>query len=1079
MVRLQEAFVNDASRALVGPFSDLDDARHVARAAARRRHSWFADWQAERSLDMIVGRPTSGNPTMDSAASPYDPPLARSGTRSLPTPPLVGRAGELTMLGATLDSVEKGHGTTLLLEGEGGQGKTRLALATAELAAKRGWTVAIGRAYPVESGVPYALFTDALSPVLRSLDQSALSVLTRGGVAELVHIFPALGPADARTRESTDPGELKTRLLWNVAQLLSRLSRKRPLLLILENLHSADESSLEMLHFLARQLDTAPVLVLGTYNQSARDRSPAITRLQQSLVSLGAARVHHLAPLSHSATDELVRAIFGVSDTVSREFAALLYGWTRGNPFFVEETLKALVASGRLYERDGGWHGWDIANLDLPPSIRDALVARLARLSSDAQRVAAVAAVIGVRASYDVLGAVLAMPRAELVEAIDELRAQRVLEEHREGDRIVYDFAHPILHDVVYQELGLARARMLHATVAQELERHYGAAADAHADELAYHFARADAQDVGAKAVRYLSVAGRNALAKHANREAATYLAAALDRASQSAGGPDAEAEIREALARARQRLGEYDAAVALWHRAREHARQAGDLARLADIERRLGLASFWRGRHDEALAHYDAALAAADAATVPSTTARARLAKGMCLQELGRARDAEHEVAEAIALAERLGDAPLLARAHRTQLLFYLWTGRTQLAYAHAEHALELAKASGQRVLEWVAQWALATLNGLTGTSDACRRHLAEAERLAEELDSPVFRVWTAEIAIELASATGDWETGLAIAERTIMLGRSVGLRAPIPRLLVWSAIMHLGRDERDRAKRYLDEAWELSGASRGAERPSDVHSVVPAHTGLAAYHLFTGNFAEAIRVAEAGLAIADRAGALVWAVHRLLPILAESALEARDLQRAATIGERMRTDSERLGQRAGLAWADACAALVAMLRGETDRAIVLLRAAAEALEAVPVVSDAARVRRQLARVLAESGDRDAAKHELLHIHEIFVRLGAHRELRLTRQQLRDLDVRPPTRAAGSGTEMLTGRELEIARFVAMRKSNKEIGRALDISARTVSTHLTNMYKKLKVGSRGELADFVREKNLFTVERS
>ncbi|MGQ0712168.1 MAG: helix-turn-helix transcriptional regulator, partial [Gemmatimonadaceae bacterium] len=822
------------------------------------------------------------------------------------------------------------------------------------------------------------------------------------------------------------------------------------------------------------QLGTSRVLVLGSCNESAPERAPGLVPLRQSLVSLGAARVHHLGPLSRAPTDELVHAVFGVPDTVAREFAALLYGWTHGNPFFVEETLKALVTSGRLNERDGTWHGWEIADLDLPRSIREAVASRLDRLSVDAQQVATMAAVIGTRASYEALDAVAAMPRGRLVEAVDELRAQRILDEHRDGDVIVYDFSHPILRDVIYHRFGLARARLLHATVAEALERHYGRQADAHADELAYHFARADARDVGPKATRYLALAGRNALAKHANREAASYLSAALERSCGTGVDASVESAIVEGLARARQRLGEYDAAVALWERARERAERSHDLGGLADIERRLGLASFWRGRHDDAIAHYDAALRAAASASAESTIVRARLAKGMCLQELGRSIDAEHEVAEAIALAERLGDAPLLARAHRTQLLFYLWTGRTELAYRHAERARELAVASGQRVLEWLAQWALATLSGLTGASEDCARHLAVAERLAEELDSPVFRVWTAEIAIELASATGEWETGIALAERTSALGRSVGLRTPLTRLLVWSAIMHIGRGELERAKAYIDEAWELSGAARGVDRPSDVHSIVPAHIGLAPYSLATGDFEEAIRVGEAGLAIADKAGAVVWAVHRLLPILAESALEARDLRRAETIGARLRQDSERLGQRAGLAWADACEALVAMLRDETDRAIVLLRQAATALEAVPVVADAARVRRQLARVLAAAGDHEGATRELRRVHDVFVRLGAERELALARKQLRDLGARPPARSVGGGAEGLTARELEIVRLVALRKSNKEIGRALDISARTVSTHLTNIFTKLSVGSRGELADFVREKGLF-----
>jgi DNA-binding CsgD family transcriptional regulator len=140
------------------------------------------------------------------------------------------------------------------------------------------------------------------------------------------------------------------------------------------------------------------------------------------------------------------------------------------------------------------------------------------------------------------------------------------------------------------------------------------------------------------------------------------------------------------------------------------------------------------------------------------------------------------------------------------------------------------------------------------------------------------------------------------------------------------------------------------------------------------------------------------------------------------------------------------------------------------LLRGAADALDAIPFVADAARVRRQLARVLADAGDRDGATRELRRAHEVFAHIGAQRELDATREQLRELGARPPVRNATTGVAGLTGRELEIVRLVAARRSNKEIGQALGISARTASTHLSNIFAKLNVASRGELADLARE---------
>jgi DNA-binding CsgD family transcriptional regulator len=136
--------------------------------------------------------------------------------------------------------------------------------------------------------------------------------------------------------------------------------------------------------------------------------------------------------------------------------------------------------------------------------------------------------------------------------------------------------------------------------------------------------------------------------------------------------------------------------------------------------------------------------------------------------------------------------------------------------------------------------------------------------------------------------------------------------------------------------------------------------------------------------------------------------------------------------------------------------------------------LEALPFPPQAARIRRRLAGAFLEVGDRDEAMRQLRKSHDIFARLGATVELDGTREEMRELGLRPPPKAVTEGVGGLTGREIEIARMVAARKSNKEIGGALQISARTVSTHLSNIFAKLSVGSRGELADYVRERGLF-----
>jgi DNA-binding CsgD family transcriptional regulator len=198
------------------------------------------------------------------------------------------------------------------------------------------------------------------------------------------------------------------------------------------------------------------------------------------------------------------------------------------------------------------------------------------------------------------------------------------------------------------------------------------------------------------------------------------------------------------------------------------------------------------------------------------------------------------------------------------------------------------------------------------------------------------------------------------------------------------------------------------------------------------------------------------------------------EARLWALDFPEAAAHARRLREDAEKFRHRLGLACAAACDGLLLLHHAKNQsEAVRVLRAAAEQLEEIPYPYTAARIRREVARALIQAGDRDEAIGELRRAHEVFARLGATAELAKTRDELRALGVRPPVKVMGAGGAGLTGRELEIARMVAQRKANKEIGSALKISARTVSTHLSNIFTKIGVDSRGALADYVREKGL------
>jgi predicted ATPase len=517
--------------------------------------------------------------------------------------PHVGRASELSMLSEWLGDVANGNGGVHIIAGQSGIGKTRLAKAIAERAERDRWSVSVGRVYSVESGVPYAVWSDALMHLLRGLDNSARNVLTRGG-DWLGTICPPFA-TETVLDDSEGQRDGKARLLWNCTQFLTRLSEKQPLLIVLENLHVADSASLELLHFVARQVSRARIAIVGTYNEAELDRNPALRDMEQSLLALGAAKLMRLDALTQNDIEQLVCEGFQVDHPPARQLARRLYSWTRGHPFFVEETLKSLVESGRLYERGGAWLGWEVEELDLPRSVRSAVSKRLELLSPDARTVGGVAAVLGARLRFNVLRVVCDLPNEAVLAALDELCRSGILVEAQRSEEGDYEFAHPIIQDVIYDSLGVARTRLLHTEVARALEESFEDDALVHADVLAFHFSRADADTNVGKAALYLAAAGRDALARHADRAAADYLSAALER--QPLDG-DAETLI-DALAQARQRLGDYDAAMALWQRARTEAEARGNLMRCAGVQRRMGLACYWSGRFEEALAHFDAAL--------------------------------------------------------------------------------------------------------------------------------------------------------------------------------------------------------------------------------------------------------------------------------------------------------------------------------------------------------------------------------------------------------------------------------------------------------------------------------------
>ncbi|MCC7052926.1 MAG: AAA family ATPase [Gemmatimonadaceae bacterium] len=982
--------------------------------------------------------------------------------------PLVGRRGELATLRRHLADAMDGRGHCVLLTGEAGIGKSRLLVQLAQDAAARGVLVAAGSAFAMEAGVPYGAVADALARPLRALDAATLTVLARGTEADLRAVVPGLSGAAAPRRDTDGTAHLR----WNVTQFLARLAARTPLLLVLDNAHESDASSLELLHFLARQLAGTRILVVLAYLDDGRDGNPALQGMVRSLLATRDATQVRVESLTRAHLEELLQRAFLLDADEARDHAAVLWSHTRGNPFFVDESLKALADAGRIRKTASGWLIEATQPHTLPPTVRDAVLARLESLDAGARRLAEATAMVESRASLALLGRVTQMDDVALADGIDALCRRRILLEHRLDDGAEYEFAHPIIQSTVRATLTAARERVLHAAIATALESLHGDAALARAGELARHLVLGHELGHDERTLTYLSAAGRDALARRADGEATRWLREALAIAD-GLGNAAATARLLEDLATVRMRLGDFGEAGALWRRALQLATDRRDETARAHLLHCLAQEAARTGQTAKGLSLLDEAVAAADAAQRADLAVRIGVARAKMQQAMGRHDDATATVHATLATATALGDTALLARVHQVALQLYAWTGPASTAREHGVRALALAAESGDREVAWAAHWAMAMLEGFTGDVDGVAGHLRDAAAIADALGSPSLQAMTAEIEIEHASGTGRWDEALAIAARTIPFARATMPRSLLPRLLVWTGMVLLERDETEQARASFEEAWTLSGAAgagTGDAAIENVHNVILAHTGMGLYALSHGEWARARDYGERGLALADRFGYVAWAIHRLLPMIMEAALRTHDFDRVEGLMSRLRLQSTALGHRLGLAWATAAEALVARMKHHAPDAAARLLAAADELDAVPFIFHGARMRRNAAQVLELDGDVAGAVRELRRAHDVFVRLGAELELRGVRTQLRGLGVRLPPRTTTEGAATLTGRELEIARAVARRMSNKEIGTTLDISSRTVSTHLSNIYAKLGVDSRGALADALRE---------
>jgi DNA-binding winged helix-turn-helix (wHTH) protein/tetratricopeptide (TPR) repeat protein len=684
----------------------------------------------------------------------------------LSAPGFVGREDLLRVLERELDAARAGRGQLAFLVGEAGIGKTRTALELAARARTAGCAVHIGRCLEEDGAPPYRPWLQVLRAVLVGRMPRELDPGLDAAAAEALSSL--LGVTSRTPSPGQDGGALRFALFDAVAQLLRSAARTQPRVVLLDDLHRADGSSLLLLRHVARELGDTRALILGTYRPA--EAGEPLMRLLGELHPAGTRFA--LPGLSRQEVGRLVREVSGLEP--SPELADALLARTGGNPLFVEEITRALASDGSF----GAPDAVDRAERAAPEGVRQVILSRVARLPTPGRTALEAAAVIGREFDLPILERTCpaldaAKLSAAVQAAVDAGIAAPVAS--RAGQ---FRFVHILLRDALYDALASERRAGLHAAVGHALEALDASARDAKADALAHHFEQAIAAGEAPSAVRWSRRAGERALARAAYEEAVAHAERAL-RIAVLADPGDARlvAELLILLGRARWFAGSTESA-------REAFREATLAARTAKAPDLLARAALgFTGRTDAtpgvnrvAVGLLEEALAVLpEAELVLRAEVLARL--GTELYYDSDPSRGDQLTRQAVALAEKTGDDALLAYALSARH-YQLTRPEVELSarLAAVDRVVALAERSEAR--DVLALGLQERVNDLLELGEGLRMEncLHAYERVVEQLRQPFFRWFLSLLRGMRALLAGEVEEADRLAHATLALGQSIG---------------------------------------------------------------------------------------------------------------------------------------------------------------------------------------------------------------------------------------------------------------------------------------------------------------
>ena len=681
----------------------------------------------------------------------------------------VGRERELERLREAVDAALAGRGSLQLLVGEPGIGKTRGAEELATYARVSGARVYWGRCREDEGAPAYWPWVQAIRSYARDADPVALAWQLGAGAAEVAQLIPEVAEKlDIEPAKGTDSEEARFRLFDSVTSLMLAAARDRPIVIVLDDLHWADEPSLLLLLFATRELASSGLLILGTYRDVELGRHHPLARVLGEISGIEGSERIPLRGLSVGAVERYIEMTSGAPAPPG--LAQAVQEQTDGNPFFVGEVVRLLASEGKLT------HGGSVADLQIPQGVREVVGRRLDRLSERTNEALRVAAVIGRDFEEELVWRVAELQPEELMAAAREAIAERLVTDL--GDRH-YSFAHALVRDTLYEELSPPKRSALHERAGLAIEAICGGNVDERLGELAHHFLEAAPRGDLSKAIDYAQRAGEQDMEQLAYEDAVEVYASALEVLDLMERPDEAlRCSLLLSLGGAEAKSARVADAREAFERAAESARRLDDADSLVGAVIGIAMMSD-AGRLDEKLlALIDEAL---DRIGSERTARRAALLSAKSAEMYWVDNDIAEStrlVDEAIEIAREVDAPASLLPALQRKIFIPSGPGASRERLRLADEMLELGRATGNREAVLRAHgyrlWQFLELADM----EAVDRELSTYARLAEELRMPEHSWLTIALRGMRTLLDGDIDG----AERLATEARHAGQRAEQP---------------------------------------------------------------------------------------------------------------------------------------------------------------------------------------------------------------------------------------------------------------------------------------------------------